>query len=217
MAGITGTLLAICVWLPANAVSQMLARNYLISPRVTSGEPITSTSILNEKKPRRQASGLWLNINTPGKDWGGAFRALTSGRYRSIVRGSSPRKARLVTGLPIITALAAASAARAPRAHSTGATRRRRTRLGDGEKVRGEPQGPGGGQQLQPARDCVSRDQIASGSASRSSPQARIGRSLRRQILHRGYRANHARWLAGARTELSGRSLTIAVCGLYLP
>jgi hypothetical protein len=30
----------------------------LISLRVTSGEAITSTVILNEKEPRRQASGL---------------------------------------------------------------------------------------------------------------------------------------------------------------
>src|ERR1700682_295886 len=113
MADITGTLLAICVWLPANAISQMLARNYLISPRVTSGEPITSTTILNEKEPRRQASGLWLNINTPGKDWGGAFRALISERYRSIVRGSSAAESPASRrGSPIITAPAAASAGR---------------------------------------------------------------------------------------------------------
>ena len=85
-------------------------------------------------------------------------------------------KPRLATGLPIITATAAASAGRAPRAHSTArAARRRRTRLGDGENVPGEPQSPGGGEQPQPARDCVSPDQIASGSASRSSPQAPIG------------------------------------------
>ena len=54
-------------------------------------------------------------------------------------------KPHLATGLPIFTATAA-SAGRAPRAHSTArAARRRRTRLGDGENVPGEPQSPGGG------------------------------------------------------------------------
>ena len=43
---------------PRMPFPQMLAGNYLISPRVASGEPITSTAILNEKEPRRQASGL---------------------------------------------------------------------------------------------------------------------------------------------------------------
>lgn len=136
MAGITGTLPASCVWLPANAVSQMLAGNYLISPRVTSGEPITSTAILNEKEPRRQASGLWLNINTPGKEWGGAFRALISRRYRSIVRGSSAAESSATRrGLPHHHASSSISG-RASRAHSAAsATRRRRlTRLATGRR-----------------------------------------------------------------------------------
>ncbi len=169
MAGITGTLPASCVWLPANAVSQMLAGNYLISPRVTSGEPITSTAILNEKEPRRQASGLWLNINTPGKEWGGAFRALISRRYRSIVRGSSAAEAPPRGGGSLITTPAAASvgelraptAPPVPRAVVASPAWRRG---GDA----GEPQGPGGGEQLQPARDCVSRDHGRSSGSPRS-------------------------------------------------
>jgi hypothetical protein len=118
----------------------------LISPRVTSGEPITSTTILNEKEPRRQASGLWLNINTPGKDWGGAFRALISGRYRSIVRGSSAAESPASRrGSPIITAPAAASAGRAPRARSTArATRRRRTCLATRRKCAESHRAPEG-------------------------------------------------------------------------
>jgi len=42
----------------ANVGSQLLARRHLISLRITSGGAITWTAILNEKEPRRRASGL---------------------------------------------------------------------------------------------------------------------------------------------------------------
>jgi hypothetical protein len=54
----------------------------LISLRVASEGAITSIAILNEKRsPDDKHRGSILNINTPRKDWGDAFRALISRRY----------------------------------------------------------------------------------------------------------------------------------------
>jgi hypothetical protein len=51
----------------------MLARNYLISPRVTSGEPITSMTIPNEKRaPTTSTGALAFIMNTPRKIGGAA-------------------------------------------------------------------------------------------------------------------------------------------------
>jgi hypothetical protein len=135
-------------------------------------------------------------------------------------------KPRLATGFPIITHQQQhlPGEFRSPTAPpGLRAVVARAWRRGEGAR---RATAPRGGEQLQPARDCVSRDHgrssgsprsIASGSASRSSPQAPIGRSLRRQIPHRAYRANHSRWPASARTELSGCSPTTAVCQSCLP
>ena len=84
----------------------------MISLRVTSGEAITSTVILNEKRsPDDKHRGSSLNINTPRKEWGDALRALISRRYGIDSQGSVCRKkARLATKL----AITAASKKRAP-------------------------------------------------------------------------------------------------------
>src|ERR1700730_8989753 len=112
LASITARLRASFAALITNAGSQLPARSYLISLRVTSGEAITSTVILNEKRSTDDKHrGLSLNINTPRKEWGDALRALISRRYGTDSQGIVCRKkARLATKL----AITGASKKRAP-------------------------------------------------------------------------------------------------------
>src|SRR3984893_13287466 len=93
LASITARLRASFAALITNAGSQLPARSYLISLRVTSGEAITSTVILNEKRsPDDKHRGSSLNINTPRKEWGDALRALISRRYGTDSQGIVCRK-----------------------------------------------------------------------------------------------------------------------------
>src|ERR1700737_3788735 len=82
LASITARLRASFAALLTNAGSQLPARSYLISLRVTNGEAITSTVILNEKGAPTTSIGALASISIPREGLGGRLASANQPKIR---------------------------------------------------------------------------------------------------------------------------------------